>query len=161
MYILSISYRTLEGKKRKNLNKEYRLDTVSDEMKISYGSVDKDLPKVIYVNGKMWLSPKHKVNGSKIIPDMYKQLKYFTINFYTSNSNFGSKCIIDLDITSETIRPGQKKFFQFDIFLRQKENIQSLIELQQFMKGRSKLFSSELSKYLNDIGFTISKKKKT
>lgn len=149
----------MEGKKRKNSNKEYRLDTVSDQIKISYGSVDKDSPKVVYVNGKMWLSPNNRVNGSKLINDIYKQLRYLTNCFYTSNENFDSRCIVDVDMTSDIIRPGQKKFFQFDIFLRQKETIQPLIDLNQFMMGKSHLFCDELSKYFNELGFTLTKRK--
>ena len=41
----------------KRLNKEYILD-FSNDIDVRFGSVNKDDPKVIYLSGKCWVSPK-------------------------------------------------------------------------------------------------------
>lgn len=58
----------------KRLNKEYKLD-VCNHMIVKYGSVNKDNPQVIYVNGKCWVSPKHQMDYEYVISRIEKEMK--------------------------------------------------------------------------------------
>ena len=68
----------------KRLNKEYILD-FSNDIDVRFGSVNKDDPKVIYLSGKCWVSPKFEDNYNNIFENHYNFYYYLKYNFYLNS----------------------------------------------------------------------------
>ena len=56
------------------LNKEYYLN-FHDKINLKYGSVNKNLPQVIYVCGSSWITPKFNGEYYSIINSIFSKFK--------------------------------------------------------------------------------------
>jgi hypothetical protein len=139
------------------LSKEFKLN-ISNNISVKYGSVDKNNPKVIYIEGKCWISPLFEGNYAVHIDNIKAQFRKGVSKLLISNEVYSSKFILDFDVNTENMKIDEKKFLSFNIFLRQKSN--SLYTLKD-----SKLYEhfptmvNMLYNLLNENEFRVTKRK--
>jgi hypothetical protein len=139
------------------LSKEFKLN-ISNNISVKYGSVDKNNPKVIYIEGKCWVSPLFEGNYTAHIDNIKAQFRKCVSKLLISNEVYSSKFILDFDVNTENMKIDEKKFLSFNIFLRQESN--SLYALKD-----SKLYEhfptmvNMLYNLLNENEFRVTKRK--
>lgn len=144
----------------KRLNKEYKLD-VCDSISLKYGSVNREDPQVVYVNGRCWISPNSETDYKSVISlaeaNMRKDIKKYLMD----GINFDGKFIFDFDVNTDKIGPNVKKFLTFDLYAKQKsENKRNLKALRQVMESKIRVIADNLTATLNENDFSVSQKKK-
>lgn len=103
------------------LSKEFKLN-ISNNISVKYGSVDKNNPKVIYIEGKCWVSPLFEGDYTAHIDSIKTQFRKGISKLLISNEVYSSKFILDFDVNTENMKIDEKKFLSFNVFLRQKSN---------------------------------------
>lgn len=113
----------------KRTNKEINLN-LTDSCVISYGITNKLNPKVIYVTCRTWIRPKENKDYHTIIEDNFKILKKELFNKISTSNIFDKNFITNFEITKSTFKINKKNFLNFEIFLKQKNNILMLQDLE-------------------------------
>jgi hypothetical protein len=143
----------------KRLNKEYGLDVCS-HMLLKYGSVNKDNPQVVYISGRCWVSPTHKMDYEYVIGMIEKEMRKNIKLFLIDGDNFDNRFILDFDINTDKMSPNEKKFLSFDLYIRQNEsNKKTLKELKEILNRRISTISNGLVYLFNENNFSVQKKR--
>ena len=144
----------------KRLNKEYKLDVCS-HIKLKYGTVNRNNPQVIYVSGKCWVSPLHKMDYTSVFNDAEKNMRKNIKTFLIDGVNFEDKYILDFDINIDNISPNEKKFLSFDFYLKQNEkNKKELSAFKDVFNSKISTIANNLVYVLKENDFTVNKTKK-
>jgi len=139
------------------LSKEFKLN-ISDSISVKYGSVDKNNPKVIYIEGKCWISPLFEGDYTAHIDNIKAQFRKGVSKLLISNEVYSSKFILDFDVNTENMKIDEKKFLSFNVFLRQKSN--SLYTLKDAkLYERFPTMVNMLYNLLNENEFRVTKRK--
>ena len=139
------------------LSKEFKLN-ISDNISVKYGSVNKNSPKVIYIEGKCWVSPLFEGDYAAHIDSIKAQFRKGVSKLLISNEVYSSKFILDFDINTENMKINEKKFLSFNIFLRQKSN--SLYTLKDIkIYKHFPTMVNMLYNLLNENEFRVAKRK--
>jgi len=100
--------------------KEFKLPTIGN-MRLKCGTNNRKNPKVIYVEGKMWIKPLREFDYEEGIENvrktMHRRLKQTLFNSH----HFDRKYIFDFSFNTGTMRCNVGKFMLFQIFLKQNE----------------------------------------
>lgn len=83
---------------------------------IKYGTFNRKNPGSIYIFGRTWIKPPDEYISS-LIPGVCKKLK----RYRPGSPQFKKKILVNVNITQEKIRAGQKSCFTFEIHLLQNE----------------------------------------
>ena len=139
------------------VGKEYILN-INDKICTKYGALNKNEPKVVYMNCKGWLTPKFESENYKtqITPILQNFKKSITKSLGTSV--FHEKHISDFDLKISSLRKDKRTFISLDFFLKQKEDKR----LEELKKCMFDLFKTPLDKLLanfEDNKFIIEKSK--
>lgn len=144
----------------KRLNKEYKLD-VCDSISLKYGSVNREDPQVVYVNGRCWISPNCETDYKSVISLAEANMRKDVKKYLMDGINFDGKFIFDFDVNMDKIGPNVKKFLTFDLYAKQKnENKKDLKALKHIMDGCIGIIANNLTATLNENDFSVSQKKK-
>ena len=144
----------------KRLNKEYKLDVCS-HIKLKYGTVNRNNPQVIYVSGKCWVSPLHKMDYTSVFNKAEKNMRKNIKTFLIDGVNFEDKYILDFDINIDNISPNEKKFLSFDFYLKQNEkNKKELSAFKDAFNRKISTIANNLVYVLKENDFTVNKTKK-
>lgn len=144
----------------KRLNKEYKLD-VCNHIVVKYGSINKDNPQVVYVNGKCWVSPQMEMDYDNVISYIEKEMRKNIKLFLLDGINFENKFILSFDVNLEKINVGDKKFLSFDFYIRQNENNKKpLKKLKKFIESKISTITNALVFSFKENDFIIEKTKK-
>lgn len=113
----------------KRTNKEINLNLI-DSCEISYGTTNKFNPKVVYLTCKTWVKPKENKDYHKIIEDNFINLKKELFNKISNSTIFDKNFITNFEITKSAFKINKRNFLNFEIYLKQKNNILMLQELE-------------------------------
>ena len=141
----------------KRLNKEYILD-FSNDIDVRFGSVNKDDPKVIYLSGKCWVSPKFEDDYNNIFETIKRDFKHSISTFLFGNNYYSSRFILDFDINCDGLKMNHKKFLSFNIFFRQANQPPCKLTNESLSDNFSSLVNS-LLRSLRENEFSVSKRK--
>jgi len=139
------------------LSKEFKLN-ISDSISVKYGSVDKNNPKVIYIEGKCWISPLFEGDYTAHIDNIKAQFRKGVSKLLISNEVYSSKFILDFDVNTENMKIDEKKFLSFNIFLRQKSNSSYALKDTKLYE-RFPTMVNMLYNLLNENEFMVTKRK--
>ena len=143
----------------KRLNKEYKLD-VCKHISLKYGTVNKNNPQVIYVSGKCWISPLHKMNYNSVFSSIEDNMRKNIKTFLIDGINFDNKYILDFNINTDNLIPNEKKFLSFDFYLRQNSiNKKELSEFKDMFNKKISTIANNLVYMFKENNFSIEKYK--
>ena len=111
----------------KKLQKEYKLN-VSINLELKYGSINREDPKIIYINGRAWIEPLYDGDYESVFKLLISQYKKDLNSKLHSTGKFERNMVYDFDINPEALQKNKKKFLSFDVFMKQTGNY-SLKEL--------------------------------
>lgn len=142
------------------LNCEKKIE--HDNFKIKIGTTNKLEPKVVYVEGRTFLSPLEEYDDYSTDMNHIKQNLKTAISKYLHGCPiFDGKFILDFQVAASGIKPGKRSFLSFQIILKQKENmIPSLLEVK---RQSEKTILDIINAVQDDIlktGYTVSKTKR-
>lgn len=142
------------------LNREKKIDNGTFKVKI--GTTNKENPQVIYVDGRVFLSPLEVMdNYTDEIEDIRKNFKRTIGERLRTNSIFDNRFILNFDISSSRMIKDKRSFLTFQFFLRQKNTTPMKLSA---VKEKSEVFiNGLLSSLEGDIEshcFTLHKTRK-
>lgn len=129
--------------------KEYKLD-ITDKINLSCCTLNSQLPQVVFVKGKCWITPTEFFNYEEIINEKIYSFKNKLKNKIQLNKSFENKFIFDFDMKYNTFKLNKKHFIDFEIFFKQKkENILSLKELKK--QFEENLLGNEINEFITNL----------
>lgn len=118
----------------KRTNKEIKLNDINDLFEMSYGTTNKYQPKVIYFSGKTWVEPQEEKEFNSIIENIFIKFKKDLFNKISNSNVFDKNFISNFEITKSSLQLHKKNFFNFEIYLKQKNKILLLKDLENDVK---------------------------
>lgn len=106
----------------KRTNKEIKL-FLNELCETSYGTTNKNNPKVIYLACKTWVEPNEEKDFEKIIDKTIIKLKKELFDKISYSSIFDKSFITNFEINTLSLKKNKKNFFNFEIYVKQKNNI--------------------------------------
>jgi len=92
-------------------------------IKSVYGTVDSKNLKSLYINIQSWVSPKFEHdNWNRVVGNLNREIKHSVFNSIDSNL-FKETSIVDLDLRTSGISHGKKSFFNLEVNLYTKEEM--------------------------------------
>lgn len=143
------------------LNRTYNLN-LCDNVSLTLGTINRIDPKVVYVNGRCWVSPLVEVDYKRVFNDikhgMIGDIREVLIKEYGFESNF----IFDFDVSICDMAPRcKKRLLTFEVFLKQDPSKQvDIVSLRDKMKCGIGELACNLSERLFNNGFKVSKTKR-
>lgn len=118
----------------KRTNKEIKLNDINDLFEMSYGTTNKYQPKVIYLSCKTWVEPQEEKEFNSIIENIFIKFKKELFNKISNSNVFDKNFITNFEITKSSLQLHKKNFFNFEIYLKQKNKILLLKDLENDVK---------------------------
>lgn len=137
--------------------KEIKLN-VSDSIVLKYGTMNRENPKVIYINGKTWLMPLYEGDYENVVNQAISIYKKELKKRLLETDKFERNMLCEFDIRPEAMKVNKKKFLSFDVFIKQKNCLEMKKlkdELSECVGNASDIFAYSLTQ--ND--FLLSKVK--
>lgn len=143
----------------RRLRKEFKLN-IRDNVMVKYGTVNKDNPRVIYVNGKCWLTQADTIDFKNELSHVENEMRELLKEMLSYSSDFERKFILGFDINTEHTFVGCQKFLIFDFYLKQKDNdVKGIRDIKPYVEPKANRFVNELVTSLNNHGFTVANHK--
>ena len=86
----------------KRFNKEYNL-TKYGSIQMKLGTINKDDPKVIYVSGRCWLTPRVEINYKEAFEEIKKNVNKKVKSVIADDDRFSNKFINDTSISLSVV----------------------------------------------------------
>lgn len=150
----------MDEQKRKRLTSEKSLQ--HDTFKLKLGTMDKTNPLIIYIEGKVFITPnEEKDNYTKDMKDIKFALKN-TIRESLSNSDFfQNEYILEFQIADSGIKTNKKSFLTFELLLRQPANkVLKLNDIKKYTEHDIYEIINSLEQNIVEHNFSLSKNKK-
>lgn len=128
-------------------------------IKSSYGTVDSENFKSVYLNIQSWITPKtDNENWNRLVCNLSREIKHSVYNSITPTI-FLEKSVVDLDLRSSGISVGKKSFFNLEVnlYLNQEMDFKSQEIKDSIKKIVKTIYKTNIdnNKYFD---FSISKK---
>jgi hypothetical protein len=128
-------------------------------IKSTYGTVDSENLKSVYLNIQSWVSPKFDYdNWNRVVCNLAREIKHSVYNSVTPTI-FQENTIVDLDLRTSGISHGKKSFFNLEINLY--TNTQIDFKSQEIKDSVKKIINNIYSNNINNnkyFDFSVSKK---
>jgi hypothetical protein len=142
----------------KRTNKEIDIH-LNNFCKTSYGATNKYNPKVIYFSCKTWVEPKEENDFDSIIESVFLNLKKELFNKTHDSEIFDKNFISNFEIKSSSIQAHKKNYLNFEIYLKQKNNILLLQDLKNNIIDLFKPLIDNLVLNFHNNSFNLTKGK--
>lgn len=140
--------------------KEYKLD-ITDKINLSLKTFDSEKPYVFFLNGRCWVTPTEVFDYMEIVEKYFEDFKKSFRSSICKVNNFENKFIFDMDMKYHRLIPNKKTFFEFEIFLKQKQNnFLTFKELKKhFEKENINIHIKKLIEQLEQSNFILERSK--
>lgn len=157
LYIIEF-FLIMEKQKRSSVEK--KIDNRFFRLKL--GTVNRMNPEVIYLEGKTFIIPIDEDRDySNTLKVIRKGLSRIVNNALFNNKHFKSNYILDLQVANSGVILDKKSFLTFQLLLRQKsESINDLKRVKSNCESFFNSITNELSNFIKEHGFVITKTKK-
>jgi hypothetical protein len=128
-------------------------------IKSVYGTVDSKNLKSLYINIQSWVTPKNESeNWNRIVCNLSREIKHSVFNSINTEI-FKEQSIVDLDLRTSGISAGKKSFFNLEVNLFTKNNLDfKSKDLKDSIKSIVKsIYKNNISNN-NHFIFTVTKK---
>lgn len=143
----------------KRLNKEYPIE-VNECIEVKYGSVDREKPLVVYVEGKSWICPNFNGNFEGEIDCVMSNFKKKLRSIIKNDKVFENNFVFDFDVKTASLRENKKSFMTFGFFLKQpNDGFRLLKDLKTHIMATYRDIINDLAVDLNNHTFSLSKTK--
>ena len=126
---------------------------ISDLFRTSYGTVDIQTLKSVYLNLSSWIEPIEPVEETSNWDRLINQLRFSVNNVIhkeLQDTDFKNKAIVDLDLRASGIKKGKRSFMRCEVtmFLNKKNshNIKSKVLLDKVTSITQKIINGPLLK---------------
>ena len=146
--------------KNKRLCKEYKLN-VSNNCCVKFGSMNRLNPKVIYIEGKMYVWPTCEFDYEEGMKRILSNMKKRLISNLSKCSAFSDNIVFDYDVASYRMNIGTSKLLFFTCYMRQKGEVKTLKEIGGIIEEPIANAVGKLEFDLEEGNFKVSKTRKT
>ncbi len=141
------------------LGKRYDLG-VCNNIRSSAGCVNKKNPQVVYITGKVWVTPTEKIDDENFDWNTVRRLrKEISMALNDFSEIFEKKYIFDMDLNTEGMVLGKHKFLSYSLYLKQKGNMK-INDMTSILKCISNTLSYSVCNIYTNSGFILNEKKK-
>lgn len=145
----------------RRLGKEYGID-VNSSVTMKYGSVNRNDPRVVYLSGKCWVSPRNETDYEKVAYKVKQAIRRSTNQLVADGKEFDKDYILDFYVNLDELTVNDSKFMSFDIYIRQAAGSERpLAELRDVLSVGADGISSCVESVFNENGFSVGKTKKS
>ena len=150
----------MSEQKRKRLTSEKSLQ--HDTFKLKLGTMDKTNPLVIYVEGKVFITPnEEKDSYTKDMKDIKYSLKKTIRENLESTDFFQNEYILEFQIADSGIKTNKKSFLTFELLLRQPAGkVLKLNDIKKYAEQNIYEIINALEQNIVEHNFSLSKTKK-
>lgn len=150
----------MEEQKRKRLTSEKSLQ--HDTFKLKLGTMDKTNPLVIYIEGKVFITPnEEKDSYTKDMKDIKFALKKIIRESLSNSDFFQNEYILEFQIADTGIKTNKKSFLTFELLLRQPANkVLKLNDIKKYTEHDIYEIINSLEQNIVEHNFSLSKTKK-
>ena len=130
----------------------------NNNMTVIYGTPNRIEPKVIYINGKLWIKPTKNMDYVNESNEVAKEFRKSIKKALIYNNVFDRLFMCDFDIKPIGFELNKSKFISFEITLKQSE----LISMNDIKSEIEKIFLplfDELVENFNAYDFQVNKQK--
>ena len=135
------------------LGKKYNFG-VSNNIRISAGCVNKKNPQVVYIVGKVWVTPTEKIEDDNFDWNTVRKLRK---EIFAEINNYAD--IFDVDLNTEGMVIGKHKFLTYTLYLKQLGNM-NINDIVSVLKNISNTLSYHVNQIYTENGFILNEKKK-
>lgn len=144
----------------KRLNKEFKID-VCKSIALKYGTVNREDPRVVYINGRCWITPTSEMEYGSVLSSIEANMRKDIKRHFIDKVNFDDRFIFDFSVNTDNLSPSVKKFLTFDLYVRQNNGRKKpLKELKGIVEGKMSVIANNLSMDLKENDFSVSQKKR-
>ncbi len=144
------------------LNSEKKIE--HSKIKLKIGTIDKNNPKVVYFEGRTFVTPEEdKENTAKDINEIKHSFKKLINEILHESKFFTNKFILDFQVATGGIHYGKKSFLSFQLILSQRDDsIKKLPTLKESANDCLLRIANGLEEEIKSRGYLLSKiKRKT
>lgn len=141
----------------KKMVKEIKLN-VSNKVTLKYGTMNRENPKVVYINGRTWITPMYEGNYNDAMSYILNKYKKEFKSRLLATGKFERGMIFEFDINPCAMKYGHKKFLSFDIFAKQVDCV-NLKDLNNELSECIGNVSDNFVECLENNDFSVSKLK--
>lgn len=143
--------------KQKRLSQTYNL--VNDKMAISFGTVNKTKPQVVFITAGCWIYSDAIGNHKQYLIDLENTIRKLIKDYLLNDGLFSQRFILDYDVCLDNIFR-RKRFVNIEVFLKQNSTtVHTVKELLPSVTERTTNLVDELIDELESNDFTVTKKK--
>lgn len=143
----------------KRLNKVYTID-ISDKVAISFGTINKKNPVVVYLSLGTWIYTNATGNNKEKLISLEDTIRKSIKTNLLFDGLFCERYLLTYDVCLDNVFR-RKRFLAAEIFLKQNgTTINSVKELLPTISERTSNLVDELIDDIESNGFTVSKTKK-
>ena len=150
----------------RKINSEQTVD--NDSFKLKVGTTDKKNPKTIYIDCGFFIEPKEEkdeyTEDIKNIEDGAKRLAKKISNAMKPNTEgeriFKKDFIFVFEVAETRASYGKKSYASIQLHLKQEDDMLNFNEIMYYTKWLAEFFTKTLKRYIEDIGFEVTKTKK-
>jgi hypothetical protein len=142
----------------KRTNKEIKLN-INDSCNILYGTTNKFNPKVVYLSCNTWVNPNETKDFNDIFNKIFSNFKKELFNNISMSKIFDKNFITNFEITKSILKKNKKNFFNFEIYVKQKEHIHKLKEIEKDIIDLFNPLINNLIKNFENHSFILTKGK--
>lgn len=141
----------------KKMVKEIKLN-VSNKVTLKYGTMNRESPKVVYINVRTWITPMYEGNYNDAMSFILNKYKKEFKSRLLATGKFERGMIFEFDINPSAMKYGHKKFLSFDIFAKQVDCV-NLKDLNNELSECIGNVSDNFVECLENNDFSVSKLK--
>jgi len=138
-------------KRQPRISKEIKLDDLN--FKSTYGTFNRNIPNVIYINGKTKVKPiVEKTDYSMDSRNIKKSFTNFVDKTVKDNDTFFDEYICTCDVSENGLEYGKRSNLKYSVFLKPKE-LKPIEDYLSVISNFNATVTSFLSEELNERGF--------
>lgn len=129
--------------------------------RLTLGTTNNINPIVVYIDGKTCISPKEEMDDYNVVIRAMRHDFSQTIREVLKTSNmFVDKYILDFNVAASGIAVGKKTYLSFQLLLKQKGEVLSLVDLKDIIPDTLQEMLDGLSNSIINHSFSMAKTKK-
>lgn len=145
--------------KKSRLTKERPIS--NDLFKIKLGTINKDNPEIIYINGGTFIQPKElKDDYFCDIKTLCKKFRHYIKLELLNNKNFTNDFISNFDIKLSGLKPNKKTYLSFEIHIKQTNPIENIKSIESETVNITTNIINNIVGDLSRLEYDITKNKK-
>jgi hypothetical protein len=140
--------------KNKRTNKEFSLSE-NCPFNVKIGTIDKNNPSVIYINGHGWIKPTSEMNYGKIMNMVERRFEKKLMERIGKTNGFLDDYIMNFESCPNYMKIDKKTFINFEAYIKQKKDCIKIEDVRDKLTVPLKNLANDLVDIVSDENFEM------